>query len=97
MRELFRQSARGLGTVEEDQTQDGDDLAVFSNGDAMDQEADVFEFVRIVDLGDSGLGDDMEPGVCHHLGGMFADLGRRLDVQKPRVGVVDVDDGSVLV
>lgn len=79
-----------MGAVEEVQTQDGNDFAVFSDKDAMDQEADVFEFVRIVDFGDSGLGHDVEPGVRHHFGGVFADLGCRIDVQKPRVGVVDV-------
>ncbi|MGB8424599.1 MAG: hypothetical protein WCD88_02340 [Desulfobacterales bacterium] len=57
----------------------------------MNQKTDVLEFVRIVDLGDAGPGDDAQARVRHHRGGMLADLGRRIDVQKTRVGAIFKD------
>ncbi len=90
--QLAGQFADILDVFEHDLTEDGNDLAVFLNGDALHHHVLSIDAVGLVDFRFAGSGDDMHAAVFDGLGAVPSDLQFRIESQKPAVGPVEMGD-----
>ncbi len=74
---------------------DGNNPAVFFNGDPLDHHVLSFDAMRMIDLRDTGLGYHIHPGIFHHLAAMFADDLLGINPQEVAIGPAEKNDPAL--